>query len=57
MANDDRRQVENCRRDDGGFLCRDDHPSGQMPLQTDDVADRLGQTGSIAVDKILVSLI
>ena len=38
MANDDRREVENRRRDDGGLLGCDDHPGGQMPLETDYVA-------------------
>jgi hypothetical protein len=32
MTNDDRRQVKNCWRDNGGFLRRDNHPGGQMPL-------------------------
>jgi hypothetical protein len=41
MANDDRREVENRRRDHGGFLCCNDYPGGQMPLETYNVADGL----------------
>ena len=39
------------------YLCYNNDTCGKMSLQADDVCDRLCETGGVAVDEVLMSLI